>query len=233
MKKRTVVSSVVSSSNNEVETAREVLLRLFQACGVKTNTDFAAILGITQTSVSKAKTKGRIPADWIVTIGHRSGYSLDWLCYGVGPKLRQDMLATDSPNLGSGSKPVILFGPANLQDWSVKIKTSLSVSCPPDISLGDDSFAVIIPGFPIVAKSRPSSIFFCDPDVSPVDGQLVYLERRDNLVVVGTFWSDKKDYVVDVVRPTSTDQPQEPISLTINRELVVKIASVAFVRDSL
>ncbi len=83
---REAVASLVAGSSGKGATANDILDRIRQACEIKTNTQLAEVLGISQTSVSKAKTKGHIPSDWIVAISHKYGISADWILYGTGPK---------------------------------------------------------------------------------------------------------------------------------------------------
>lgn len=55
-----------------------------EACGVTTNTGLADALGISQAAVSKARKKGKVPPDWIITISLSTGVDLAWLVKGEG-----------------------------------------------------------------------------------------------------------------------------------------------------
>lgn len=61
-----------------------VIDRLKQATGTGTNRDLADFLNVSPTAVSNAKKNGRIPPDWLITTGMRTGYSVDWILTGVG-----------------------------------------------------------------------------------------------------------------------------------------------------
>ena len=61
-----------------------VLDRLKQATSTKTNRELADFLNVSPTAVSNAKKNGRIPPDWLIATGMRTGYSVDWLLTGVG-----------------------------------------------------------------------------------------------------------------------------------------------------
>jgi len=62
--------------------------RLKTATGTQTDSALAECLGITQGSLSGAKTKGAVPPKWLIRASKDFSVSLDWLCYGVGPMKR-------------------------------------------------------------------------------------------------------------------------------------------------
>ncbi|HKK32567.1 MAG TPA: PAS domain-containing protein [Desulfomicrobiaceae bacterium] len=61
-----------------------VLDRLKKASGTGTNRDLAEFLNVSPTAVSNAKKNGRIPPEWLISAGMRTGFSVDWLLTGVG-----------------------------------------------------------------------------------------------------------------------------------------------------
>jgi phage repressor protein C with HTH and peptisase S24 domain len=65
--------------------------RLKTATGTQTDSALAECLGITQGSLSGAKTKGKVPPKWLIQASKDFSVSLDWLCYGVGPMQRKDL----------------------------------------------------------------------------------------------------------------------------------------------
>jgi len=56
--------------------------RIMSATKSKTETDLARALEVKPQSVSQAKKKGSIPAQWFVCIALKYGVSLDWLVSG-------------------------------------------------------------------------------------------------------------------------------------------------------
>lgn len=66
-----------------------VLQRFFQAAGCKTQTELAMFLGIRQSSVSDAKRRQVIPADWFITLLRRKSINPDWVLTGAEPRFLQ------------------------------------------------------------------------------------------------------------------------------------------------
>jgi hypothetical protein len=60
----------------------ETIDRIMTATKSKTETALAKALGVKPQSVSQAKKKGGIPAQWFVCIALKHGVSLDWLVSG-------------------------------------------------------------------------------------------------------------------------------------------------------
>lgn len=59
------MTSVRTSSESDIE-ATERLQRVFEAAGCTTQVELAAFLGIQQSSISDAKKRKAIPADWLM-----------------------------------------------------------------------------------------------------------------------------------------------------------------------
>lgn len=64
-----------------------VLERLKTATQSATYKELAAFLNVSSASISNAKKNRRVPPDWLVTVGIRTGTSLDWLLTGLGTQL--------------------------------------------------------------------------------------------------------------------------------------------------
>lgn len=62
------------------------LYRVFEATGCRTQTELADLLGIRQSSVSDAKRRGVIPADWLVTLLARKNINPAWILTGQAPR---------------------------------------------------------------------------------------------------------------------------------------------------
>lgn len=61
-----------------------VLERLKEAAGARTDRELASFLNVSAASISNARKNGRIPPDWVIDAGLRTGKSIDWLVRGVG-----------------------------------------------------------------------------------------------------------------------------------------------------
>ncbi|WP_231039196.1 PAS domain S-box protein, partial [Nitratidesulfovibrio oxamicus] len=61
-----------------------VLERLKEAAGARTDRELASFLNVSAASISNARKNGRIPPDWLIDAGLRTGRSIDWLVRGVG-----------------------------------------------------------------------------------------------------------------------------------------------------
>ena len=62
-----------------------VYARMLFAAGVRTQTELANILDMKQASISEAKKRGSIPAEWCMRLYDACGVSFDWQRFGVGP----------------------------------------------------------------------------------------------------------------------------------------------------
>jgi PAS domain S-box-containing protein len=59
--------------------------RLKAAAGARTDRELAAFLNVSAAAISNARKNERIPADWFLQAGQRTGRSIDWLVSGLGP----------------------------------------------------------------------------------------------------------------------------------------------------
>lgn len=73
----------------------KVLERLKKAVSARTDRELAVFLNVSAASISNARKNERIPADWLIDAGRRSGYSIDWIVSGIGPE--NSMARTLSP----------------------------------------------------------------------------------------------------------------------------------------
>ena len=60
--------------------------RICKVCGMKTQTELSAYLGIRQSSISDAKQRMMIPAAWLLTLLTREGVNPAWILTGGGSK---------------------------------------------------------------------------------------------------------------------------------------------------
>ena len=62
------------------------LSRVFEAAGCRTQIELANLLGIRQSSISDAKKRNSVPAEWLVTLLRLRGVNPEWVLTGNGPK---------------------------------------------------------------------------------------------------------------------------------------------------
>ncbi len=60
--------------------------RICEVCGVKTQTELSAYLGIRQSSISDAGRRNAVPAAWLLTILSRERVNPAWILTGEGPR---------------------------------------------------------------------------------------------------------------------------------------------------
>ena len=63
-----------------------MMQRFFEASGCKTQVELAEFLGIRQSSVSDAKRRQVIPAEWLITLLRRKNINPDWVLTGAEPR---------------------------------------------------------------------------------------------------------------------------------------------------
>nr|WP_294508578.1 helix-turn-helix domain-containing protein [uncultured Bilophila sp.] len=60
--------------------------RICEVCGVKTQMELSAYLGIRQSSISDAGRRSAVPAAWLLTILSRERVNPAWILTGEGPR---------------------------------------------------------------------------------------------------------------------------------------------------
>jgi PAS domain S-box-containing protein len=76
------------SGRQELRTAPMVIRRLREAAGARTDRELSMFLNVSAAAISNARKNGRVPADWIIDTGLRTGRSLDWLACGTSGNAR-------------------------------------------------------------------------------------------------------------------------------------------------
>lgn len=69
-----------------VQKNKSALERVFEVAERRTQTDLADLLGIKQSSISDAKKRNVIPAEWLVKLLRLKGINPEWILTGLGPK---------------------------------------------------------------------------------------------------------------------------------------------------
>lgn len=89
---------MVSTSTKEVETDFvDIWDRLKIATRAKDDLDIGKALGRSQSSISSAKTKKKIPSSWLVDASRKLGISVNWLLFGEGPMRRGEAAEPVAP----------------------------------------------------------------------------------------------------------------------------------------
>lgn len=71
-----------------------ILERMKAAAGMKSDSEIARFLGVTPQAIYKFKKQGKLPADMVVNFAIDAGLSLDWLVFGIGTMMAEDVNAT-------------------------------------------------------------------------------------------------------------------------------------------
>ena len=85
------------------------LARVFEAAGCRTQTELAAFLGVRQSSISDAKKRGSIPADWLLTLLWKTWINPIWVLTGQGTRTLQP--AENAESVGEVSVPIVVRCP--------------------------------------------------------------------------------------------------------------------------
>jgi hypothetical protein len=97
-----MVENEKTNNNNEMKLSlsetEEIIERLKEILGVKSDGQLAKYLGITRQNIGAARKRDDVPPGWIYKVAELSGCSMDWLRFGHGPKIRMEYSA-------EGSKP--------------------------------------------------------------------------------------------------------------------------------
>ena len=64
----------------------EVFDRIKQSTGVKNQSELAVLLGCTEMNISRAKKRGKIPAEWLIKLLRSRELIAEWSITGEGPQ---------------------------------------------------------------------------------------------------------------------------------------------------
>lgn len=101
----------------------ETYERIKKATNTRTQMELADLLSIRQSSVSDAKRRKSIPADWVMKLFEQFGLNPDWLKHGSGPMyLRTDQgyLPVEGPLHGVSEEPAV-YGSAAAKSQIVPV----------------------------------------------------------------------------------------------------------------
>lgn len=92
---------------------QEIYNRIRAATSVKTQIQLAELLEIRQSSISDAKRRDSIPAEWYLKLFEKFGLNPDWIRKGIGPmylRTAAGYVPADAPN-GTAANPAYYGNP--------------------------------------------------------------------------------------------------------------------------
>ncbi|EPR36225.1 phage C1 repressor [Alkalidesulfovibrio alkalitolerans DSM 16529] len=87
-----------------------VLERIKKATGARTQVELASILSIRQSSISDAKRRNSVPADWYLKLYRSHGLNPDWLSDGIEPMYLKPGMAESSANFQGAAEASAAYG---------------------------------------------------------------------------------------------------------------------------
>ena len=70
----------------ETKKKEDAFTRLYLVSGCRTQVELAEMFGIRQSSISDAKKRQAIPAEWLVKLLRLKGINPEWIMTGLGPQ---------------------------------------------------------------------------------------------------------------------------------------------------
>ena len=70
----------------KIQEKENAFSRLYEATGCRTQIQLAKLLEIRQSSISDAKKRDSVPAEWLVKLLRLKGINPEWILTGLGPK---------------------------------------------------------------------------------------------------------------------------------------------------
>lgn len=126
----------------------ETYERIKKATNTRTQVELAELLSIRQSSVSDAKRRQSIPADWIMKLFEQFGLNPDWLKQGTGPMyLRTDQgyLPVDGPLKGLSEEPAV-YGSAAAKSQIVPVFSTADEEGAPAVARLNVPQSFVMPG---------------------------------------------------------------------------------------
>lgn len=164
----------------------------------------------------------------------------DWLYFGEGEMLTTDSVPTAQQFTPSkiASVPVLGFASCGVIGWSGEMTIPMSATAP---HVGPQTIAVMASGESMIpAGIGHGHICFCEPDLEPLRGDIVYVRRHDELGTLKTFlgWglaagvpeATKGELCLRGWTDRDEKGQQQEIVLTVDTALVKTVAPVVFVR---
>lgn len=99
-----------SNLNQGSSETEAIITRLKEALRVKSDGQMANYLGISRQNIGASRKRDDVPPGWINRVAELTGYSMDWLCFGNGPKMRVEYGSTGSTPGGRVATPESTYG---------------------------------------------------------------------------------------------------------------------------
>lgn len=226
----------------------EIIGRMKAACGAASDTELAVGLQISQASISKARTKDKIPADWFITMSVYHGASIDWLLYGGDDGMaalkrdRDDLLGQLIEKTWDPDRDFIVqvvgLAEGSTKGWEKINRTPMYAAAPVDIHKAG-GFGVVAVGPSVKPEGvRGGFLIYCDPGLEPEKDDLVFVEDSEDHGTIKVFLGKAERDGVEYIQlqgwdePTGTglDKPQKPYQLEIGAADIKRIATVVYVK---
>ena len=107
---------------------QETYERICEVTGARTQVELANLLAIRQSSISDAKRRNSIPADWYMKLFEKLGINPNWLKYGIGSRYLNSQSAADTPAADNVlNEAGAVFGNPQARSF---VKTVYGMACP-------------------------------------------------------------------------------------------------------
>lgn len=212
----------------------------------RSRTGLARFLGHGHDGKVRAWEKGQWPSAYDCWVIHKKmGFCLEWLLTGEGEML------TTSPQPATAEAPqqpratakipavpVLGFAACGVIGWSGQMAIPMAATAP---HIGPQTIAVMASGESMIpAGIGHGHICYCEPDLEPLRGDIIYVRRHDELGTLKTFlgWGEAAG-VPEATKGelclrgwTDRDEKgqQQELILTVDKALVKTVAPVVFVR---
>ncbi len=226
----------------------QVLNRLKAGAKAGSDTELAVMLGVTQQSVSSARSKGKVPDAWIRIAAERFNLSADWLLFGAGPTYRDE--GTPSPErlpapspppvIGGCAEPPLVkreipvLGPASCgpADWLAPAPLAFRLHLAGDYAYNPELFAVVAMGCGMEPEGiHQGFVLFCDPRAELVPGDAVFVEKTDGTAALRRFARPVEQRIVlQCWHPPKEDGTREIYTEELSTAVLKRIACVVVVR---
>jgi hypothetical protein len=95
-------NSILNHKSIETE---EIIGRLKEALGVTSDGQLAKFIGISRQNIGAARKRQDVPPGWIYKVAALTGYSMDWIHFGQGAKIREEYKTGESHQAGRIASP--------------------------------------------------------------------------------------------------------------------------------
>lgn len=205
--------------------------------GVKANKSaLERLVGCSRGKASHWEAGQRPSLDDMLALSEKLKISIEWLRTGEGEPLHVGHAATQPVPASVQLRPIPMVGLAScgVEGWNQV--TSIAVSASPLI-MGENMVAVLAAGESMVPAGIASGqVCYCDPDQPVLEGDAVYVVRRDNMATIKLYLGEgERAGLIRLKGWHNADEEERrrPFTLELPREEVVQMAPVIYVRRRL